>query len=123
MSSVEASKLKLSKADLSQEIFGMDEAIARISLELSRVDLFDEDKAKVFSDLFVDEIPHVAGYYTIANAFGLDVFKNFIISFLQLRVSKDRLGRRELVGIATGVSEAKEKVKQGIQSLFAGLKS
>ena len=116
------SKVKLAKADLSQEIFGMDEATARIAVELSKMNKQDEDKAKMLTDLFIDEIPHVAGYFTIASAFDLPIFKDFILNFLQMRISKDRLGRRELVGIASGTQETKEKVKQGLQSLFSGLK-
>lgn len=100
----------------------MDEATARIAVELSRLYKEEEDKAKMLTDLFMDEIPHVAGFYTIADKFSLPMFKDFILNFLQMRIAKDRLGRRELVGIASGTQETKEKVRQGLQSLFSGLK-
>lgn len=118
-------KVKLQKADLSQEIFGMDEATARISIELLKMGKEEEaieEKSKIMTELFVDEIPYVAGYLTVAKEYQLDMFKKFILNFLQLRISRERLGRREMVGIAQGVREEKEKAKQGLQSLFAGLK-
>jgi len=111
---------RLSKAELKDEIFGTDEAVARTITVLSRE---EEGKMPILSDLFVEEIPYVAGFMTVAEHFELPVFKGFINNFLRMRVSKDRLGRRELVGIASGTKEQEKRVKASLTNLFAGLKT
>jgi len=95
-----------------QEIVGPDEARARISIELSHP---DSQQIKMFSDLFIEEIPHTARFLTIAERADLKTLKAFIDNFLTLRISLNRLGRMEMAQIAMGVIE---RPKGGKASLF-----
>lgn len=103
------------------EIFGIEEAMAKINLELMNP---IADKLKTLSDVTPQEVFGVSILATYANIFNSSVINNWIKEFLQLRISRLRLGRREFVALGTGMSEYAERKKSrgGSAELFSGMK-
>lgn len=102
---------------LEGEMYGREEAFAKLGMSLLKTEEF-----KVLSDLESEEIGKVAIIQTLADRLKSPVLKTFVKNFLLLRVSQNRLGRREMMNIATsGVEDTKKKAKS-ISSLFAGLR-
>jgi len=109
------------KKDEHAEIFGIEEAMAKVNLELMNP---KEDKLKTLSDVTPQEVFGLSILATYANIFNSSVISNWIQEFLQLRISRLRLGRREFVSLGTGMSEyAQQKKKaKGTGELFAGMR-
>ena len=85
-----------------EEVFtkGVKESISKLLDDLS-----DEEKIKFFSDLAIEEIEKLALLSAINTRVKSEVINTYITEFLKLRVSKDRLGRKE--GVKIGTSFAK----------------
>jgi len=81
-------------------ILSHDEAIAQNVLKLT--ELTDEE-LKMLSDLTEEEIGYLTILFTISDQIGLDFLKSFGLDFLKLRVSKGRLGRKEIVWISSSL--------------------
>lgn len=104
-------------ADVKADLMGFDEALA-----LSLSSLTNEDKVKLMSDLYADEIPFIALLFTISKRHSLKSLNNFINEFLKLRVSLERKGRDEIVIVGVGGKKEEKKSKVSIGELFSGLK-
>jgi hypothetical protein len=105
---------------LEKGVVGPEEAIARIGLEL----LYAEgEELKSLSDLTPKEVFYLTTLTNIAEFYNSDVMENFIMNFLKFRISRMRLGRKEMLIFATGLREATEEAKKGkgIASLLSGL--
>jgi len=102
-----------------QEIVGPDEARARISMDLSHP---NKEQIKMFSDLFVEEIPHTARFLTVAEKLQLGTLERFIENFLKLRISQGRLGRMEMAQIALGAVERPKGGKMSLADLLQGIR-
>lgn len=102
------------------EVFGKDEAFARISMELLKTDKYK----KILSDLTEDEINAITSLLMIGRLIKSDLIENMVNDFLELRVSKSRMGRKEILSfaLASSFEGAGGRAKAGISSLFAGLK-
>jgi len=111
--------MSVKEAEIKTDIYGVEEAIARSVIELTDV---KDEKAKVLSELSLEEIPFVAMLFTVSNRYNLKNLEIFCKEFLKLRVSLDRKGRRELVRISTAEKEMEKQKVKGISSLFSGLK-
>jgi len=108
------------KREEHSDIVGIEEAMAKINLELMNP---IADKLKTLSDVTPQEVFGVSVLTTYANIFNSSVINNWVKDFLQLRISRLRLGRREFVALGTGMSEYAEKKKaRGTGELFAGMK-
>jgi len=103
------------------DVFGKEEALAKISMELLKTQKYK----KILSDLSIDEINALVTLKTIAKIINSDLIENIIDEFLELRVSKDRLGRREILSFALsfGLEGEVRGRSRGIGSLFSGLKA
>jgi len=102
------------------EVFGPEEALAKISLELQRP---EEEKLLTSSDLTPEEIFILTGSYTLADILKSKLIKNALDRFLLLRISRFRLGRKEMIMLSTGIREGTESRRKGkLQDLFAGLR-
>mgnify|MGYP000141373063 CR=1 FL=1 len=66
--------------------------------------LASEDKIMLFSDVDYWEIPKLATLKVIALRYDLDWLDQFLSASLLLRVSKNRLGRKEIVNLASSKS-------------------
>jgi len=96
---------------------GQEEALAKSLLELTQ-----PEKIELFSDLNDEEIIALSALLTWGKELKIKVLKTFVQQFLRLRVSRYRLGRREIaltVGMAGGSVGVKPK---SVKDLFAGLK-
>jgi hypothetical protein len=105
---------------LERGVIGPEEAIARIGLEL----LYAQgEELKSLSDLTPKEVFYLSVLTNIAEFYNSNVMKNFIDNFLKFRISRMRLGRKEMLIFATGLREATEEIKKGrsVASLLAGL--
>jgi len=108
------------KVEPEADVYGREEALAKISMELLKTKKYK----KILSDLSVDEINVVVSLLTIGKLIQSDLIKNIIDEFLELRVSKDRMGRKEILSFALsfGLEGETRGRSRGIGSLFAGLK-
>ena len=105
---------------LERGVVGPEEAIARIGLEL----LYAQgEELKSLSDLTPKEVFYLSVMTNIAEYFDSDAMRNFIDNFLKFRISRMRLGRREMLIFGTGLREAMEETKKGkgLVSLISGL--
>ncbi|MGC9201004.1 MAG: hypothetical protein ACP5F8_03610 [Candidatus Aenigmatarchaeota archaeon] len=103
---------------LERGVVGPEEAIARIGIEM----LYPTgDNLKMLSDLTPKEVFYLTSLNIVSNFYDSDVMKNFVENFLEFRMSRLRLGRKEMLIFATGLREAMEEKKRGVKSLLAGL--
>jgi hypothetical protein len=100
-----------------EKVYGTEEALAKGIL-----DLLKSDKSKILSDLDDEEILNLSLLYTWAEVIDCSALKKFCDNFLQLRISRFRLGRREIVGIASYSGEPERKKIKSIKDLFAGIR-
>jgi hypothetical protein len=101
------------------EMFGTEEALAKISMEL--LDPAGE-KLYTVTDVTPVEIFSIPSMLAMANMFNSDLARDWIKTFLQLRISRLRAGRTEFVIVLSGIREFSELKKKGkVGDLFAGL--
>jgi hypothetical protein len=77
-----------------------DEALAKISILLA-----ESKNPKLLSELSEHEIKLCAALYVIGNKFNDSMILDFLLNFLNLRVSLKRKGRDELLQIAKSARE------------------
>jgi len=65
----------------------------------------DEEKIKLLSDLQIWEINQLALMLTIAERYDIQWLRTYVDNMLKLRVSVQRLGRREIVKMISGSAE------------------
>jgi hypothetical protein len=85
-------------------------------------ELFKTDKFLLFSDLDDEEILNITLLMTWADTLGIQTITDFCRNFLQLRVSRFRLGRREVVSIASYSAEPERRKMKSLKDLFAGMR-
>jgi flagellar motor switch protein FliG len=100
-----------------EKIYGPDEAIAK-----GIMSLLHSPNTKILSDLDDEEILNLSLLMMIGNTIKSEVIKGLCENFLQLRVSRYRLGRREMVSVARSSEEPDRKKAKGIKDLFSGLR-
>lgn len=103
------------------DVFGLEEALARINIELLNP---TGNKLYTVSDITAKEVFPLAYLLSLGKKLKTDMFRKWVESFLLLRVSRFRLGRREFVYISGGMREVSERRggKSSISSLFSGFK-
>lgn len=103
-------------------IIGSEEAVAKAILELMRV---EEEKVKTLSDLNDEEIGVLSLLETIGESLNIKEINKFVENFCQYRVSRHRLGRREMGSIIAwagfGVQETGRR-RLSLKSLFGGFR-
>jgi len=102
-----------------KKIFGPDEALGQGMTELFKT---APKKAMLLSDLDDEEILNLSLLLTWADLIDSEAMKSFCENFLRLRVSRFRLGRREIVAIASYSSQPERKKIKNIKDLFAGIR-
>lgn len=99
-------------ANLSRE-----EALAKVSLILANT-----DKPKILSDIDIREVGYTSALSTVGEFLDIPMLNTFIHqNFLQLRVSKDRKGRNEILEIAREIRIQPER-EGSLRSRFFGLR-
>lgn len=82
-------------------------------------------KSKTMSDLNDEEIGVLALLQCIGEELGLDSIKDFNTHFCQFRVSRSRMGRREMKDIVTMAGSVGDDMRRrkSIKDLFGGMKA
>lgn len=104
------------------EIFGLEEALAKINIELLNP---VGNKVLTVSDITAKEVFPLAYLLTLGKRLNTKVIEKWVHNFLLLRISRFRLGRREFVFISGGLREVSEKRgggKTGLKDLFSGFR-
>lgn len=115
-------KLRKSIRDETPEsqVFGIDEALAKISTQLMTP---TSDNIFTISDITPEEVFGLSFMLRFAGRFKSSMVEGWVNDFLLLRVSRLRMGRKELMMLGSGMRQQSEKKKGGTQDLFAGLSS
>lgn len=102
------------------DIVGLDEALAKISLELMNP---EEEKLFTVTDVTPEEVFGIASLLAYADMVGSEKIKAWLKYFLLLRVSRFRTGRKEFMLIGSGLLGASEKKggSKSVKDLFAGI--
>jgi hypothetical protein len=103
-----------------EKVVGTEEAVARIGMEFLSP---DKENVPLLTDLTPKEIFILTALKALADFYDSKIIDKFILTFMKLRVSRYRIGRKELILFATGLKELEEEKRKGKQlsSLFAGL--
>lgn len=102
-----------------EEVYGKEEAQARILLDLLRT-----NHPKVLSDIDDEDIPILVGIGTVGEMLNSDLLKTARKEFLEFSVSKNRAGRQEMVTIALAARYRGGGGGKGggLKQLLAGIK-
>jgi hypothetical protein len=100
-----------------EKAYGQEEAVAKGIL-----DLLKTEKKKIFSDLDDNEILNLSLLFSWGEQIDSKVIKNICNNFLELRVSKFRLGRREIINVASYTGEPERKRVKTLKDLFTGIR-
>jgi len=100
------------------QVFGIDEALAKISTQLMTP---TQDNIFTISDITPEEVFGLSFMLRFASKFKSHMVEDWVTEFLLLRVSRLRLGRKELILLGSGIRQQSEKKKGGVQDLFSGL--
>lgn len=110
-------KKEESEEEEKKKVFGPEEALAKIGMEILYP---SESNMPLLSDLTPKEILYLSALKTVSNNYEVEPIRNFIIEFLKFRVSRLRLGRKELILFGAGIRE--EMAKGGkAKGLLSGL--
>jgi hypothetical protein len=101
-------------------VFGMEEALAKISTSL--MEAGDESLFSI-TDITPEEVFKLSFLISFANKVGSELMIEWINDFLRLRISRLRMGRKEMLMLGVGTRDYSEKKgRSGISDLFSGLK-
>lgn len=100
-------------------VVGLDEALAKVSLELMRP---EGERLYTVSDLTPEEVFGVASLLGYAEKLNSQAIKDWVRYLLLLRVSRFRLGRKEFLMILAGLQQVSGGKGGGksVKDLFSG---
>jgi len=99
-----------------EESMSREEALAKVAMALTK-----SDNPQLMSDLDEVEVSMLTALETVGTTTGLEILNIFAKNFENLRVSKDRQGRKELLDIAVEIKRTPERMGR-FNNLFRGLK-
>lgn len=115
--------LELSCGKMPEErMFGTEEALGKLIKEFTEA---TKKKLPTLSDLNTEEIDFISLLRTLAKRINSKTINTFVDNFLALRVSRFRLGRNEMVRIASYATSGypvEERARRGLKSLIPGWK-
>jgi hypothetical protein len=105
----------LQDAEMLSDVSTTEEAMGKIIALLA-----NEDKYKLITDVEQNEISNIAGLLAIADTYDITLLKNYLKNYLLLRISKKRLGRKEIVemGIAKMQSSSQAGLLNRVKSVL-----
>jgi len=109
--------LKKDEEEEKKKVFGPEEALAKIGMEILYP---EEENLPLLSDLTPREILYLSALRTVSNVFDVEEIYDFISQFLKFRVSRLRLGRKELILFGAGIREEMARATKG-KGLLSGL--
>jgi hypothetical protein len=83
--------------------------------------LLKTNKPKIFSDLDENHVLNLSVLYSWADVASVDAIKKICDNFCMLRVSRFRLGRREIIAVASSIGEPERRKVKSIKDLFSGI--
>jgi hypothetical protein len=98
------------------EIITTDEAMAKITMELAK-----PSNIKAMSEVNWREVIIISALWSVANEMKDDLLKTFLTTYLELKISKERKGRGELIDMGK-VGRQIEQEKGRLSRLFSGFK-
>lgn len=104
------------KISPTEKVLGFEEQMAK------NLEIIAPKDIKQRSDLDDEEILNLSLIYTWGDVTNCEILKKFADNFLKLRVSRFRLGRREIVAIASYTAEPERKKLRTIRDLFIGMR-
>jgi hypothetical protein len=110
-----------SNLDAKSRVYGTEEALAQIFVQLLAP---QDDNLQTVSDVTPQEIFGLSVLSAYASIFDSKLMKDWMGNFLRLRVSRMRIGRKELILLGSGIREYldnKSKGKGRFSDLFSGL--
>jgi hypothetical protein len=99
-----------------EKVLGFEEQLSIALKDISPKDI------KKQSDLNDEEIVGLSVIYLWAETTKIKVLKNFADDFLALRISRHRMGRREIVSLGYGAAEPERKRLRSLRELFMGIR-
>ena len=100
-----------------EKAYGQEEAVAKGIL-----DLLKTEKKKLFSDIDDEHILNLSLLFSWGEMIKCDAIQKICNNFLELRVSRFRLGRREIISVASFAGEPERKKVKSIKDLFSGMR-
>jgi hypothetical protein len=100
-------------------VYGLEESLAKIATSMMEA---DENALFSVSDITPEEVFGLSFLLRFANKSGSKEIEKWVVDFLRLRISRLRLGRKEMMMIGIGSRESSEKKRSNITDLFSGLK-
>jgi hypothetical protein len=101
------------------EVYGTEEALARISMELLKP---EEEKLLTVTDVTPIECMGIPTIMAFGKIFGSKLSEEWLKKFMMLRISRLRAGRTEFTIILSGMREFAELKKKGkISDIYSGL--
>jgi hypothetical protein len=110
-----------SNLDAKSRIYGTEEALAQIFMQLLAP---QDDNLQTVSDVTPQEIFGLSVLNAYARIFDSNLMKGWSKDFLLLRISRMRIGRKELILLGSGIRDYldnKSKGKNRFSDLFQGL--
>lgn len=92
-----------------------DEALAKAVITLAK-----SDKIKILTELSDNEIKLCSALYVVGTKMNDEMLLQFLTEFLNLRVSKTRKGRLEILKIAQSSAERQDSRLSKFKSIFMG---
>ena len=109
----------IAESNPESQVFGIDEALAKISTQLMTP---NKNNIYTISDITPEEVFGLSVLSTFAQKFQSKMIEKWIEDFLLLRISRLRLGRRELIQLGAGIRQQNDQKKVGSGDIFAGLR-
>lgn len=95
-----------------------EEALAKVSMILA-----ETKNPKILSDFSEQEIGYMTALRTMAEEYDIKILRTLTDNIAQYRVSKLRMGRKEILEIASEVRRVPERMlRGGMRSLFSGFR-
>lgn len=113
--------MAMQKRPDTQRPMGTEEAMATGIVEMLET---KSDKVKTLSDLNEEEIGFMALLETMGKRMKINVLNEFVDNFCQFRVSRHRMGRKEIgniIAFAGGGAEDRTR-RRSIKDLFSGIR-
>lgn len=101
-------------------VFGMEEALAKISTSLMEA---GDDSLFSITDITPDEVFGLSFLLSLADKTDSKLIPEWVRIFCKLRMSRLRLGRKEMLMLGIGTREHGEKKgRSNVTDLFSGLR-
>lgn len=104
-----------------QRVLGQEEAMAQALIELMDI---QAEKTRTLSDLNEEEVGVLTLLQTMGNRIQVTEINDFVKLFCQFKVSRGRLGRREIINAISfgGIGMDDRRKSRNIKDLFGGLR-